>query len=171
MDMLNILQKRFETHMHRHPKMRFDEVKSLLDTPQLTVIKQMEETGGEPDVVFYEGHYYMVDMSAESPKDRRSICYDKTSRIERKKFPPETSAWEMADTMGIKLLDEAFYRYIQTLEPLDLKTSSWLDTPKDVRSKDGAIFGDRRYDRVFVYHNGADSYYGARGFRGYLLIK
>jgi len=133
----------------------------------------MERTGGEPDVVGHDsgtGEITFFDCSAESPKGRRSICYDADSRLGRKEFPPETSAIEMAAAMGIEMLAEDEYRALQKLGKFDLKTSSWVKAPEDIRKLGGAVFCDRRYDTVFLYHNGADSYYAARGFRGSLKV-
>ena len=136
-------------------------------------LSEMERTGGEPDVVLYDESsdmFHFYDCAKESPKERRSVCYDRDAREGRKKFPPENSAREMATEMGIDVLDEEQYRYLQTLGEFDLKTSSWIITPADIRKLGGSIFGDRRYNTVFVYHNGADSYYAARGFRGVLKV-
>jgi hypothetical protein len=133
----------------------------------------MERTGGEPDVVAQDketGEYIFYDCSAESPEGRRNICYDREALEARKKFPPEDSAMNMAEAMGIELLTEEQYRSLQKIGKFDLKTSSWILTPADIRKLGGAIFADRRYNTVFVYHNGADSYYGARGFRGSLRV-
>ncbi len=133
----------------------------------------MERTGGEPDVVDYDqatGEYIFFDCSAQSPDDRRNVCYDREALEGRKKFPPKESAMNMAASMGIELLTEDQYRALQKLGKFDTKTSSWLKTPADIRKLGGAIFGDRRYNTVFIYHNGADSYYGARGFRGVLRV-
>ena len=134
-----------------------------------SIIDWMIESEGHPQLVKFNDAYYIVEMSTESPK-RRSVCYDKQSRLERKKFPPETSALELCEEKGVSLVDEAMYHYIQSLKDLDNKTSSWLLTPKETRDLGGALFGDKRYDRTFVYHNGADSYYGARGFRTYIKL-
>ena len=133
----------------------------------------MERTGGEPDVVGYDdatGEYTFIDCSPESPKGRRSVCYDREALESRKEHKPETSAVDMANSMGIELLTEAQYRELQTLGSFDLKTSSWVKTPDSIRKLGGAVFCDRRYDTVFLYHNGADSYYGVRGFRGILRV-
>ncbi len=133
----------------------------------------MERTGGEPDVVGYDdatGEYTFIDCSSESPKGRRSVCYDREALESRKEHKPETSAVDMANSMGIELLTEAQYRELQTLGSFDLKTSSWVKTPDSIRKLGGAVFCDRRYDTVFLYHNGADSYYGVRGFRGILRV-
>ena len=169
---LEILEKRFNEHMNRHKDVSFDYIKEKLSNEKLfKSVELMEQTGGEPDVLLYNGLLFFVDFSKETTKGRTSICYDKKARLERTKFPPATSAEEMALDMGIELLDEPMYHYIQSLEDFDLKTSSWLKTELDTRSRGGAIFGDKRYNRTFIYHNGADSYYGSRGFRGILLIE
>lgn len=134
---------------------------------------EMEKTGGEPDVVAFDdktGEFIFYDCSAESPAGRRNICYDHEALLARKKFPPEYSAMNMAEAIGIEILTEDQYRSLQKLGKFDLKTSSWLKTPVDIRKLGGAIFGDRRYKTIFVYHNGADSYYGAKGFRGLLRV-
>lgn len=169
--LLDILEKRFNMNMHRHVGVSFDFIKDKLEDKTLmsTVIK-MAETGGEPDVLLIDGILYFVDFSKETPKGRTSVCYDKEARLSRKKFPPVTSAAEMAEAIGVKLLDEATYHAIQKIEDLDLKTSSWLETKPDIRALGGAIFGDKRYERTFIYHNGADSYYSVRGFRGLVQI-
>ena len=166
------LKKRFDDHMHRHPNVRFDDISHLLSSNEtlLKTVISMEKSGGEPDVVVYENQLYYVDFSKETPSGRRNICYDEKARLARKKFPPETSAEALALEIGINILDESMYRHIQVIEPLDLKTSSWLKTPEEVRVLGGALFGDCRYQKTFVYHNGADSYYGVRGFRGYIAI-
>jgi len=146
----------------------------LADNPtKLAILNRMEETGGEPAVVGIDpqtGEFLIFDCSPESPKGRRSLCYDHKARVERKDAPPASSAEEMAAEIGIELLTEEQYAYLQTLGDFDLKTSSWLKTPVDVREKGGAIFGDKRYGRVFTYHNGAQSYYATRGFRGCLRL-
>lgn len=167
-----ILKERFEKHPKRHPGLIWIEVeKYIKDKPHLVAaLIQMEETGGEPDVTTLGGHLVYVDFSKETPEDRRNLCYDEEARLNRKKFPPATSAEQMANHMGIELLDETMYQELQRLEPLDLKTSSWLKSPQAIRDLGGALFGDRRYNRTFIYHNGADSYYGVRGFRGYIIL-
>lgn len=170
-DVLERLKVRFEHNHHRHEHVSWETyLRVIRNDKTMSIINQMEVTGGEPDLVVYLEEWYVIDCSKETPKERVSICYDKDARIKRKNYPPITSAEEMALTIGIQILDEPLYRYIQTLEEFDLKTSSWLKTPKDIRLLGGAIFGDRRYNTVFVYHNGADSYYGARGFRGFIKI-
>ena len=166
------LETRFNHNMHRHPNLKWEDIMSLLiQNPKLMkTISLMEETGGEPDAVILNTELYVIDMVKETPDGRRNTCYDEKARLSRKKFPPETSALALADKIGIKLLDETLYRAIQVIEPLDLKTSSWIATPEDIRSLGGALFGDSRYEHTFIYHNGADSYYGSRGFRGYIEI-
>lgn len=174
-ELLETLLSRFNSNQARHPNIRFDDVKErLLGQPEkLRSLYEMERTGGEPDVVGYDSllkEYIFFDCSPETPLLRRNVCYDREALDKRKQYKPETSAMDMADDMGIELLDEVQYRFLQTLGKFDLKTSSWLKTPADIRKLGGAIFGDRRYDTVFIYHNGADSYYGVRGFRGFIKI-
>ena len=164
------LKQRFLKHMNRHQGLTWEDVLPKLNEDVLKSIDWMEETGGEPDVIVYQEALYVVDMSKESPKGRRSVCYDRMSRINRKKFPPATSALELCEQHKVSLVDEAMYFYIQSLEPLDLKTSSWVLSESSVREASGAIFGDHRFGRTFIYHNGADSYYGARGFRTYIKL-
>lgn len=166
--MLDKLKQRFLNHMERHETCVWEDVESKLKKHQ-KAIEWMEQTGGEPDVLSYNNELYVIDMSPESP-NRRSVCYDLESRLNRKKFPPETSALELCDRNHVSLVDEAMYRFIQHIKPLDTKTSSWIYTPKDIRSHGGALFGDYRYGKTFIYHNGADSYYGARGFRTYIKL-
>ena len=161
---IETLKQRFDTHMHRHEGIIFED---LLIEPILDSLKKMEQSGGEVDVLLYNGDTFFVDFSKETP-NRRSVCYDKEARLKRKQNAPITSAVEMAEAMGISLLDKAMYLYIQSIEDLDLKTSSWLSTPKEIRTLGGALFGDKRYNQAFIYHNGADSYYSSRGFRGYI---
>lgn len=172
--LLETLQKRFENNMHRHEGIVWEEVQAKLEASpeKLRSLFEMEQTGGEPDVVRLErdGDYVFCDCSKETPKGRRSICYDREALEARKKHKPENSAIDMANEMGIELLTEEQYFALQKLESFDLKSSSWLKTPDDVRRLGGAIFGDCRYGRVFIYHNGADSYYSVRGFRGLLKI-
>ncbi|WP_211655646.1 DUF4256 domain-containing protein [Planococcus alpniumensis] len=174
-NLLDTLKQRFEQHEERHEKMGWDNILlKLNENPEkLSVLHQMEETGGEPDVIGYEaesGMFLFCDCSKESPAGRRSLCYDRTALESRKKNKPESSAVDRANEMGIELLTEDQYRLLQTLGEFDLKTSSWLETPQEIRERGGAIFGDCRYGQVFVYHNGADSYYAARGFRGILKV-
>lgn len=161
--------------MNRHKGMEWARIKARLDDnrERLWALKEMEETGGEPDVVGYDkktGEYIFFDCSAESPKGRRSLCYDGDALRSRKENKPESSAMEMAAEMGIELLTEEQYRDLQKLGAFDAKTSSWIKTPPEIRNLGGALFCDRRYDHVFVYHNGAESYYAARGFRGSLKV-
>jgi hypothetical protein len=173
--LLDALQARFETHMHRHPDIVWKDVRVRLerDADALRSLEEMEATGGEPDVIGEDpdtGELIFFDCAPESPAGRRSACYDEEARRSRKKHAPERSAMEMAADMGIELLTEEEYRELQTLGEFDIRTSSWIRTPADVRGRGGALFCDRRYGRVFVYHNGADSYYAARGFRGQLRV-
>lgn len=171
MNLKELLQARFEHHPKRHPNITWDEVVKHLDESMWNTIQYMEESGGEPDIIEYQGQWRMVDMSKESPSGRRNCCYDMQARLQRKKFPPETSALEDAMLHHLTLVDEEFYLFINKIEPLDLKTSSWLLTPKSFRSKGGALTGDTRFGRTFIYHNGADSYYGVRAYRGYFEVK
>jgi hypothetical protein len=173
--LLATLKSRFERHPKRHPGLPWTTVQARLDAnPEaLKALHEMERTGGEPDVVARDersGAITFVDCAAESPDGRRSLCYDAKARKERKEHAPAGSALEMADTMGVELLTEAEYRALQTLGEFDLKTSSWVVTPDDIRKRGGALFCDRRYGKVFVYHNGAQSYYAARGFRASLRV-
>ncbi|MFQ3659034.1 MAG: DUF4256 domain-containing protein [Anaerolineae bacterium] len=169
-DLLETLQARFEANPQRHPNVPWAEVRAKLEgAPRaLWSLSEMERTGGEPDVVVYDaatGAYVFMDCAAQSPEGRRSLCYDGAARAGRKTAAPSSSAQEMAAAMGVQLLTEALYRALQAVGEFDTKTSSWIDTPADIRAKGGALFMDRRYGHVFVYHNGADSYYAARGFR------
>ncbi len=170
-DLFILLQKRYDTHPARHPGLSWDEVLTCLakaDDKTVAALLWMEETGGEPDVfgqVPASEKILFVDFAPESPAGRRSLCYDEAAWLARKANRPESSAMKLAEAYGVELLDEAGYRALQAVEPVDRKTSSWIKTPSDVRSQGGAIFGDNRYGRVFIYHNGADSYYGVRGFR------
>lgn len=173
--LLDTLKARFEQNMHRHPGLEWDKVRAKLeaDPKKLRTLAEMEKTGGEPDVVGYDektGTYLFFDCSPESPKERRSVCYDREARESRKEHAPKSSAVEMAAAMGAELLDEEQYRQLQRLGEFDMKTSSWIKTPSDVRELGGALFCDRRYGRVFTYHNGAQSYYAARGFRCWLSV-
>lgn len=169
--MLDALKKRFEQNPHRHPGVSFDAIVEKLSTPKVQkALKWMEETQGEPDVLIYEKALYLVDFSKESPKGRMSVCYDEEARLGRKKFPPAASAVGLASQNGLVLVDETLYQYMQSIEDLDEKTSSWLYTPASLRALGGALFGDKRYKRTFIYHNGADSYYGVRSFRTYLKL-
>ncbi len=173
-DLKMVLKDRFMSNMHRHPDWAWEDVAVLLgDRDKLRSLGAMEETGGEPDVVQlpgYEGRLVFADCSAESPTGRRSLCYDREALNARKQNKPSGAALEMAGKMGIELLSEALYRELQTSGKFDLKTSSWIKTPAQIRKLGGALFCDRRYDTVFTYHNGAESYYAARGFRGMLVI-
>jgi hypothetical protein len=168
------LQARFEKNMNRHRGIEWTQVQARLEAhpEKLWSLNEMERTGGEPDVVGLDktGEYTFYDCSAESPKGRRSLCYDREARDSRKEHKPKDSAIGMAAAMGIDLLTEEQYRELQKREKFDQKTSSWIKTPSDIRKLGGALFCDRRYDTVFLYHNGAESYYAARGFRGWLRI-
>jgi hypothetical protein len=170
-ELLQALHKRFITHMHRHPGITWDDVEERLSVSKvMNAVLSMEETGGEPDVVVLDSVLYVVDMAKESPSGRRSCCYDEPARLARKKFPPQTSAEQIAATMKAKIVDELMYQQLQAIEPLDTKTSSWLLTPESLRQQGGALFGDRRFDRVFLYANGANSYYADRGVRTYITL-
>jgi hypothetical protein len=174
-ELLNSLKARFEKNMNRHKGLEWANVHAKLqaNTEKLWSLNAMEETGGEPDVVSYDkktGEYIFYDCSAESPKDRRSVCYDHEALEKRKEHKPKDSAINMAADMGIEILSEEEYRALQKLGNFDTKTSSWIKTPSEIRKLGGAVFCDRRYDTVFLYHNGADSYYAARGFRGSLKV-
>ncbi len=173
--LLGILKARFEKNLHRHQGLEWAVVEAKLSASpeKLWSINEMERTGGEPDVVVYDkekGEYLFIDSSAESPTGRRSVCYDREGQASRKEHRPENNAVDMAAAMGIALLTEEQYRALQQFGPFDTKTSSWLKTPDNIRKLGGALFGDYRYGQVFVYHNGAQSYYGARGFRGALRV-
>ena len=174
-ELLHALQTRFEENAHRHRGIAWADVLARLDASPdaLGPLHEMEATGGEPDVIGQDketGHYTFCDCSAESPIGRRSVCYDREALESRKEHKPANSAVEMAAAMGIDLLTEGQYRELQKLGDFDTKTSSWVRTPSDVRSLGGALFCDRRYGKVFVYHNGPQSYYAARGFRGSLQV-
>ena len=174
-ELLGTLKARFEKNMNRHKGLEWSKVQARLETnpEKLRSLNEMESTGGEPDVVGLDkktGEYIFYDCSAESPKGRRSICYDREALEARKEHKPKDNAIDMATAMGVELLTEEQYRELQKLGNFDLKTSSWIQTPADIRKLGGALFCDRRYDTVFVYHNGAESYYGARGFRGSLRV-
>ena len=173
--LLEVLKIRFEKNAHRHKGVAWAAVQARLGKSQNTVrsLAEMERTGGEPDVVGQDkktGEYTFVDCSAESPAGRRSLCYDREALQSRKENRPEGSALDMAASMGIELLTEDQYRALQELGEFDLKTSSWVKTPSEIRNLGGALFCDRRYGKVFLYHNGAQSYYAARGFRGSLRV-
>jgi hypothetical protein len=174
-ELLTVLKSRFEKNMNRHKGLDWAKVKAKLEanTEKLWSLHEMEKTGGEPDVVGHDaktGEYIFYDCSSESPKDRRSVCYDGEALESRKEHKPKNNAIDMADAMGIALLTEEQYRELQNLGNFDTKTSSWVQTPPAIRKLGGALFCDRRYDHVFVYHNGAESYYAARGFRGSLKV-
>ena len=174
-ELLSTLKARFEKNMNRHKGVEWAKVQANLEatTQKLWSLNEMEMTGGEPDVVGHDkvtGEYIFYDCSAESPKGRRSLCYDRQALDERKEHKPANSAIDMAAAMGIELLTEERYRELQKLGEFDTKTSSWIITPADIRELGGALFCDRRYNTVFVYHNGAESYYAARGFRGSLRV-
>lgn len=175
LELFKILHARFEKHMDRHQELDWQKVQTNLekDAEKLWSLNEMEETGGEPDVIGYDAktdQYLFCDCSAESPKGRRSLCYDQDALESRKEHKPKNSAVGMAAEMGIELLTEEQYRDLQQLGKFDTKTSSWIATPTEIRELGGAIFGDLRFGRVFIYHNGAESYYGARGFRGLLKV-
>ena len=174
-ELLKTLKARFEKNMNRHKGLEWSKVQAKLEAnpKKLRSLNEMETTGGEPDVVGHDkksGEYIFYDCSAESPKGRRSVCYDREALEARKEHKPKDSAMNMAAAMGIELLTEEQYRELQKLGNFDLKTSSWVKTPPEIRKLGGALFCDRRYDHVFLYHNGADSYYGARAFRGSLRV-
>ena len=173
--LLSVLKARFENNMNHHKGLLWTKIQAKLEaTPEkLWSLNEMERTGGEPDVVGHDtktGEYIFYDCAAESPKGRRNVCYDREGQEARKTFKPDNNAIDMAAAMGIDLLTEEHYRALQELGNFDTKTSSWVKTPSDIRKLGGALFCDRRYDTVFVYHNGAESYYAARGFRGSLRI-
>ena len=177
-ELLRALKARFEKNMNRHKGLEWAKVQSRLcgmeaNTEKLWSLNEMERTGGEPDVVDHDkktGEYIFYDCSAESPNGRRNVCYDREALESRKEFKPKDNAIDMATAMGIELLTEEQYRELQKLGNFDAKTSSWVKTPSDIRKLGGAIFADYRYGNVFVYHNGAQSYYGARAFRGSLRV-
>lgn len=174
-DLIAVLRDRFEKNMVRHKGVEWAKVQAKLEmSPEkLSSLNEMEITGGEPDVVGHDkkkGEYIFMDCSAESPKGRRSVCYDRAALDARKEHKPANSAIDLANAIGIEMLTEEQYRELQKLGTFDLKTSSWIATPSEIRKLGGALFCDRRYDTVFVYHNGADSYYAARGFRGSLKV-
>ena len=174
-ELLSALKARFDEHMDRHRGLEWAKVQARLEAKaeKLWSLSEMERTGGEPDVVGHDhktGEYIVFDCSAESPKGRRSLCYDRQALDGRKEHKPENSAMDLAAAMGIELLTEEQYRDLQTLGDFDMKTSSWVKTPADIRKLGGAVFCDRRYGHVFWYHNGAESYYAARGFRGSVRV-
>ncbi|HZI87876.1 MAG TPA: DUF4256 domain-containing protein [Pyrinomonadaceae bacterium] len=174
-ELLRTLKARFEKNLNRHKGLEWAKVQAKLETnsEKLWSLNEMERTGGEPDIVGQDkktGEYLFYDCSAESPKGRRSVCYDRKALESRKEHKPKNSAIDMSAAMGIELLTEEQYRALQALGDFDTKTSSWVQTPTDIRELGGALFCDRRYDHVFVYHNGAESYYAARSFRGSLRV-
>lgn len=174
-ELLSGLKARFEKNMSRHSGLDWSKVQKKIEAApeKLWSLNEMERTGGEPDVVRQDkktGEYIFCDCSAESPKGRRSVCYDREALEARKEHKPKDNAIDMAAAMGVELLTEGQYRELQELGEFDLKTSSWVRTPPDIRNLGGALFCDRRYDHVFLYHNGAESYYAARGFRGLLRV-
>ncbi len=174
-ELLRALKSRFEKNMNRHKGFEWVKVQAKLEAnpEKLWSLSEMERTGGEPDVVGYDNktaEYIFYDCPAESPEGRRNVCYDREALESRKEHKPENNAMDMATAMGIELLTEEQYRELQKLGNFDTKTSSWLKTPPEIRKLGGALFADRRYNHVFVYHNGASSYYGARGFRGSLRV-
>ena len=174
-ELLKILKARFEKNVNRHKDLEWTKVQDRLEAnpEKLWSLNEMERSGGEPDVVGHDkntGETFFYDCSAESPKERRNVCYDREALNARKEHKPKDSAMDLATAMGIEILTEEQYRLLQEFGNFDLKTSSWLKTPAEIRKHGGAIFGDRRYDHVFIYHNGAESYYGARGFRGVLRV-
>lgn len=173
--LMGTLKARFEASMGRHQGIEWPDVQAKLETgsKKQWSLNEMERTGGEPDVVDYDqetGEYLFFDCSPESPEGRRSICYDREGLESRKKYKPKNTAMDMADSMGIELLTEEQYRKLQQFGAFDTRTSSWLKTPAAIRQQGGALFGDRRFGRVFTYHNGADAYFNARGFRGSLRV-
>ncbi len=174
-ELMETLRGRFMKSRERHPNLNWDDVSVRLndDKAKAAVLYRMEKTGGEPDVIGVDagtGQFIFFDCSPESPKERRSVCYDSTALDSRKEHKPRDSALDMAREIGIEILTEADYRKLQERGEYDLKTSSWIRTPDDIRNLGGALFGDRRYGHVFVYHNGAESYYSSRGFRGSLRV-
>jgi len=174
-DLLKTLEVRFEKNMTRHKGLEWAKVQARLEAApeRLWSLNEMERTGGEPDVIGHDrktGEYIFCDCSAQSPKGRRSICYDREAQEGRNEHPPKNNALDLAAAMGVELLTEEQYRELQKLGEFDTTTSSWVRTPPDIRGRGGALFCDRRYDTVFLYHNGAESYYAARGFRGSLRV-
>jgi hypothetical protein len=174
-DIIQILKVRFEKNMIRHKSLSWPTIESKLEKnpKKLNVLIQMEETGGEPDVIGFDkktNEYIFCDCSSESPSGRRSLCYDLDALNSRKEHKPKNSALEMANSIGIEILDEEQYRLLQTFGDFDTKTSSWIKTPSKIRALGGALFCDKRYDTVFLYHNGAESYYANRGFRGLIRV-
>jgi len=173
--LLEKLAKRFEQNLHRHKQLNWEQILHRLQNnpSKLSALEWMENTGGEPDVVFEDvqtGQFWFMDCSNETPAGRRSLCYDEQALAERKEFKPNGSAVGLANMHNVDLLTEEEYYFLQNLQAIDLKTSSWLKTPEEIRKLGGALFGDRRFNRVFTYHNGASSYYGVRGFRVLLKV-
>ncbi|MFD1437618.1 DUF4256 domain-containing protein [Acinetobacter terrae] len=173
--LLNILKIRFEQNMQRHKAMQWSKIQQKLEASptKMWSLHEMERTGGEPDVVLHDhitDHYVFMDCSIESPSGRRSLCYDRKALDSRKAHKPENSVLDLASVMGVELLTEHDYYELQAIDSIDMKTSSWLFTPDDIRKKGGALFADKRYGRVFVYHNGAESYYASRGFRALVRV-
>lgn len=171
--LLNLLEERFRKNSRRHPNLDWKDVQAKLEAnpAKMSALLEMEKTGGEPDVIGHNsGNYVFCDCAPESPKERRSLCYDQQALDSRKEHKPAGSAVEMAKKIGIELLNEQEYHDLQQLGEFDMKTSSWIQTPEPIRKLKGALFCDRRYDTVFTYHNGAESYYAARGFRGKIVI-
>ena len=172
--MLELLKKRFHENMTRHPGLDWKTVEQRLreDPDAFEVLRRMEESGGEPDTLGFDeaGRLIFCDCSAETPAGRRSLCYDDEALRKRTKNPPAGSAVHAAETLGVKLMTEALYRRLQTLGEFDLKTSSWIATPPEIRKLGGALFCERRYGTVFTFHNGADSYYSVRGWRGFIFV-
>ena len=173
--LLNILKIRFEQNMQRHKAMQWSKIQQKLEASptKMWSLHEMERTGGEPDVVLHDhitDHYVFMDCSIESPSGRRSLCYDRKALDSRKAHKPENSVLDIASVMGVELLTEHDYYELQAIDSIDMKTSSWLFTPDDIRKKGGALFADKRYGRVFVYHNGAESYNASRGFRALLRV-
>lgn len=174
-ELIKVLKARFEKNKNRHTDLEWVQIQVKLEASpeKLSSLNEMERTGGEPDVVGLDkatGGFLFYDCSAESPKGRRSVCFDREALESRKEFKPENNAVDLAAAMGIDLLTEEQYRDLQKLGEFDLKTSSWIKTPLEIRKRGGALFCDRRYNHVFVYHNGAESYYAVRGFRGVLVV-
>lgn len=172
-EIISLLKKRFTKNRHRHTEVQWEPIENFIlkNHKSIRSLKEMEQTGGEPDIIVFEDKIYYCDFSKESPIGRRSLCYDLESLNSRKENKPKGSAMQTAKKMGIELLTEHQYLLLQQIENLDLKTSTWLKTPQEIRDLGGAIFGDSRFGRVFIYHNGASSYYAARGFRGIFPVE
>ena len=171
-DLLKVLKQRFTNNPHRHENLTWEQVEKYFraNMPALEVVGKMENLDGEPDVIEFNQHLYYVDFCREHSKARTSIAYDASARIKRKHVPPQNSALEICQKIGAELMSVELYKFIQSLEDLDLKTSTWLLTGESIRSLGGALFGDKRYGQTFIYHNGADSYYGVRGFRAVIKL-